>query len=126
MQAPAGSWSFDDQIPPYSGESDPTTSKILSMLSDGLAGVEAGQKNGNPSRPGFVAYLNGEQDTMWSRCSGEIQYGDIWKAARRYNSGCVDATGDVNVVGGQYNPYVVDIANRLIGWNGWNRGNCGS
>jgi len=61
--------------------------------------------------------IDGTQGT--SRGSGLVQcinqYGNIYEAARCYNSGTVD-TSNLNNGEGATASYVNDIANRMTGW----------
>ena len=43
-------------------------------------------------------------------------YGDLYKAARGYNSGYIPANGNLSAAAGATACYVSDIANRLTGW----------
>ncbi|QKX54151.1 uncharacterized protein TRUGW13939_01235 [Talaromyces rugulosus] len=66
---------------------------IIQMIIDGAQGTSDGD--------GLVQCIN--------------QYGNIYEAARCYNSGSVDSS-DLNDGEGATNSYVNDIANRMTGW----------
>lgn len=68
------------------------------MIADGTQGVAGGSGG-----PGLVQGINA--------------LGDVYDAARLYNSGSVD-TSELNNGISSTASYVVDIANRLTGWNG--------
>lgn len=67
---------------------------MLLMVQDGTQGT----KKGN----GIVQELNA--------------YGNPYAAARAYNSGYIDKSGDLSVAAGATACYVSDLANRLTGW----------
>lgn len=60
---------------------------------------------------------DGTQGTSYGggAVQGINQYGNIYDAARLYNSGS-DKGSDLNAAEGATASYVVDIANRLTGW----------
>jgi hypothetical protein len=72
--------------------------QISGMISDGTAGTDAGE--------GLAGCLNTAQG------SGAQAF---YQAARIYNSGSVDASGDLGA-GIATHCYASDIANRLMGW----------
>ena len=74
--------------------SDPQGS-ITQMVRDGTQGTSSGD--------GLVQLIN--------------KYGNIWSAARAYNSGSIASSGDLNNGNGATASYVNDIANRLTGWS---------
>ncbi|KAF2452355.1 hypothetical protein BDY21DRAFT_294885 [Lineolata rhizophorae] len=98
MQAGVGSVSYDD--------SNPATS-IRQMIEDGVYGTA--------ETPGLVNYLNNE--APWA---DDPQPGNPFTAARCYNSGSVDPSGDLNSARFGVQEYVNDIANRLVGWGSGN------
>ncbi|OJD36795.1 exo-beta-protein [Diplodia corticola] len=99
MQAAPGSASFDAARPAAS---------IEQMLRDGVQGVAGSWPDGGPG----LAYWMGV-------------YGDPWRALRAYNTGSVPDAGDLSATGGWGTAsYVVDVANRLVGWDGVTRGSC--
>lgn len=67
---------------------------IMQMVQDGTQGTEHGD--------GLVQNLN--------------LYGNVYKAARAYNSGYIPKSGDLSLAAGATACYVSDIANRLTGW----------
>jgi hypothetical protein len=67
---------------------------IRQMIVDGTQGTASGD--------GLVQTLN--------------KYGDIYRAAREYNSGSIASSGDLSDGNGATACYVADIANRLTGW----------
>ncbi|KAI9741568.1 MAG: hypothetical protein M1818_004374 [Claussenomyces sp. TS43310] len=69
-------------------------SSIQQMISDGTQGTTAGD--------GLVQGLN--------------SYGDVYEAARVYNSGSISSDGNLSNGNGATPCYVSDIANRLTGW----------
>lgn len=73
--------------------SNPTAS-IKQMIVDGTQGTASGD--------GLVQTLN--------------KYGDVYRAAREYNSGSIASSGDLSDGNGATACYVADIANRLTGW----------
>lgn len=80
-----------------------SAASILQMIRDGTEGTKYGD--------GLVQLIN--------------QYGNIYEAARGYNSGSVNAT-DLNYPFKATPSYVVDIANRLTGWLYADRKTCPS
>ncbi|KAF4307420.1 hypothetical protein GTA08_BOTSDO04760 [Botryosphaeria dothidea] len=99
LQGPPGSKPYDP--------SDPAAS-IEQMIRDGVQGHEGYWPNGGPG----VAYWMGV-------------YGQPWKAMRAYNTGSVPSEGDLRVTAGSgLASYVVDVANRLVGWDGVARAQC--
>ncbi|KIX06223.1 uncharacterized protein Z518_04198 [Rhinocladiella mackenziei CBS 650.93] len=75
---------------------------ILGMISDGVAGTDAGH--------GFAADINAQADVAG------IEYAEAYyRAARLYNSGAIDPSGDLGK-GSATHCYSSDIANRLVGW----------
>ena len=95
MQAFTGSVPFN--------AADPAGS-ITQMIKDGTQGTAAGG--------GLVQVLN-------EATSG----GNVYTAARVYNSGKADAT-NLSDGDGATASYVSDVANRVTGWNGGSRGSC--
>lgn len=75
-------------------DSSNSAASIKQMIVDGTQGTASGD--------GLVQLLN--------------QYGNLYKAARAYNSGSIAADGDLNNANGATASYVTDIANRLTGW----------
>lgn len=67
---------------------------IRQMIQDGTQGTAAGD--------GLVQLIN--------------QYGNLYAAARAYNSGSIASDGNLNNANGATASYVTDIANRLTGW----------
>ncbi|KAL1643117.1 hypothetical protein SLS58_005086 [Diplodia intermedia] len=99
MQAAPGSAGYDATTPAASVER---------MLRDGVQGVAGRWPAGGPG----LAYWLGV-------------YGEPWRALRAYNTGSVPVDGDLRRTGGVGTAsYVVDVANRLVGWDGVNRGSC--
>ena len=81
------------------GVQDPCpTSEIYQMVSDGTAGTAAGD--------GLAATINQ---------SGASDVSAFYKAARTYNSGSIDPSGNLGA-GIATHCYASDIANRLTGW----------
>lgn len=110
MQAPNGSSSFDPSSP---------QSSIKLMISDGVFGISSSRSGHLPSGwPGLKHYFNGGAtdlpwiDAKWS--------GNPYAAARLYNSGTMDASGNLNVSpwDERTGAYANDVANRLVGWTG--------
>lgn len=99
MQGPPGSRPYDPQ--------DPAAS-IETMLRDGVQGHDGIWPAGGPG----LAYWMGV-------------YGAPWPALRAYNSGSVPDPTDLRVIGQWGKPaYVVDVANRLVGWDAVAEGRC--
>jgi hypothetical protein len=89
------------------------------MVEDGVYGVNAQASGHAPSGwPGLLQYFTGNNLGWVSLPAGMQQ--NPYVAARLYNSGNMDPSGDINV--SPYDPttmsYANDVANRLIGWNG--------
>lgn len=75
----------------------------------------------SPSQPRHSIYKmihDGTQGTPYG--DGLVQnlnkYGNVYKAARGYNSGSIAPSGDLSDANGATACYVSDIANRLTGW----------
>lgn len=82
---------------------DEQGASITQMVIDGVQGTSTG--------PGLVQAVN--------------KYGNIYEAAREYNSGVVDHD-DLNAGMGATAGYVLDIANRMTGWMYANQGTSGA
>ncbi|OMP86896.1 hypothetical protein BK809_0000571, partial [Diplodia seriata] len=81
---------------------------VEGMVRDGVQGVAGQWPEGGPG----LAYWLGV-------------YGEPWRALRAYNTGSVPDGGDLSATGGVGTAsYVVDVANRLVGWDGVTRGSC--
>lgn len=101
MQGPPGSASYD-------GGSDAAAS-IEQMIRDGVQGTPGTWPSGGP---GLEYWL-------------DVYGGEPWKALRAYNTGSVPDGSDLSVTNGVgTESYVVDVANRLVGWDGVQRGSC--
>ena len=83
---------------------------ITQMIVDGTQGTAAG--------PGLVQAFNDARDTA---CSTK---GNPYAVARCYNSGSVNAANLSNAKIGSA-AYTSNIANYLLGWNGWGNGPAG-
>lgn len=77
---------------------------ITQMVVDGTQGTAAG--------PGLVQLFNGQ---------GVKTMGSVWTVLRAYNSGCVNFK-DLSDGTTATASYVSDVANRLLGWNGYGDG----
>lgn len=75
-------------------DSSSSTMSILQMIQDGTQGTKKGD--------GLVQNLD--------------MYGDLYSAARGYNSGYIPKSGDLSDAAGATACYVSDIGNRLTGW----------
>ncbi|KAK4940329.1 hypothetical protein LTR10_019545 [Elasticomyces elasticus] len=76
--------------------------QILGMISDGVAGTGTEQ--------GYATDINAQADV------NGIEYAQAYyRAARLYNSGTIDSSGDLGK-GSATHCYSSDIANRLVGW----------
>src|SRR2546423_5711764 len=62
--------------------------------------------------------MDGTQGTAsgWGLVQCINQYGNIYEAARCYNSGTVDSSNLNSADSGTTSSYVNDIANRMTGW----------
>lgn len=110
MQAAPGSVDFNPSNPKAS---------IKQMIEDGVYGVGAQPSGHAPSGyPGLLQYFTGA-DIDWVQLAPGMR-NNPYVAARLYNSGEIDPSGDINI--SPYDPttmsYANDVANRLIGWNG--------
>jgi hypothetical protein len=75
--------------------------QILGMINDGVAGTEKG---------------NGLAGAISSSNEDGVEFAQAYyRAARFYNSGLIDGSGDLEK-GTATHCYVSDIANRLVGW----------
>ena len=75
--------------------------QILGMITDGVAGTEKG---------------NGLAGAITSSNEDGVEFAQgYYRAARFYNSGLIDGSGDLEK-GTATHCYVSDIANRLVGW----------
>jgi len=77
---------------------------ITQMIVDGTQGTATG--------PGLVQLFNGQ---------GVRTMGSLWNVLRGYNSGCVNYK-DLSDGTTATASYVSDVANRLLGWNGYGDG----
>lgn len=77
------------------------------MIVDGTQGTAAG--------PGLVQLFNQQ---------GQPTKGNLWNVLRAYNSGCVNY-GNLSDGTSATASYVSDVANRLLGWNGYGNGGSG-
>ncbi|KAL1628118.1 hypothetical protein SLS56_006049 [Neofusicoccum ribis] len=110
MQAAPGSVSFNPSNP---------SASIDQMIRNGVLGTPGSWPNGGP---GFAWLFDGAGGQAWFGIGGG---GKPYRALRAYNTGKVPNQGNLDATGGAGTvSYVNDIANRLIGWNGRNRG-CG-
>ena len=75
-------------------KSDDPWLSILQMVQDGVQGTDAGA--------GLVYGLN--------------RFGNVYEAARYYNSGKIASNGDLSQTNSGTPCYVSDVANRLTGW----------
>ncbi|MCJ1249408.1 hypothetical protein MMC30_006632 [Trapelia coarctata] len=80
---------------------------ITQMIVDGTQGTLAG--------PGLVQLFNGQ---------GVATKGNLWNVLRAYNSGCVNFNNLSDGTSATAS-YVSDVANRLLGWNGYGNGGSG-
>ena len=80
------------------------------MVRDGTQGTKLG--------PGYVQWIDQDDSTHYA---GDTQ-GNVYQAARGYNSGSINFA-DLSDPKGATSSYVSDIANRLQGWDGSSCGN---
>ena len=96
-----------------------TTSQGVAVPNPGIMQSHNGTSyNESDSANSIVKMLqDGTQGTVWG--DGLVQlinkYGNIYEAARGYNSGSVNST-DLNYAFAATGSYVSDIANRMTGW----------
>ncbi|KAF9629750.1 putative exo-beta- - protein [Lasiodiplodia theobromae] len=103
MQGPPGSASYD-------GGSGDAAASIEQMIRDGVQGTPGTWPSGGPGLEYWLDVYGGDEP---------------WKALRAYNTGSVPDAGDLSVTNGVgTESYVVDVANRLVGWDGVQRGSC--
>lgn len=76
--------------------------EILGMVRDGIAGTAAGH--------GYAEDINAQANVVGS----EVAFA-YYRASRLYNSGEIDASGDLGKAGATH-CYASDVANRLMGW----------
>lgn len=109
MQAAPGSVSFDPAD---------SSGSIKQMIEDGVQGTSGG--------PGLVQYLTNDPSLSYT---GNKWSSNPYAAARCYNSGSINPSGDLDDAQYGIKSYVNDIANRLQGWNGQDgaaaQGQCG-
>ena len=84
---------------------------IYGMLQDGVGGTAAG--DGLAGIMDELASGNVTVDIMAGNVTSQSQL--YYRAARMYNSGSVDPSGDLGL-GVATHCYASDIANRLMGW----------
>lgn len=110
MQAAPGSVPFNLSNPAAS---------IDTMIRNGALGTPGSWPRGGP---GYAWLFNGADGQSWFNLGGS---GKPYRSLRAYNTGKVPNQGNLDAMGGAgMVSYVNDIANRLIGWSGKNRG-CG-
>ena len=66
---------------------------------------------GTPAGPGLVQLFN----------AGRRTGGNLWNVLRGYNSGSINFDNLSDPVGATAS-YVSDVANRMLGWNGYGNG----
>jgi hypothetical protein len=87
-------------------------STIHQMILDGA--------NGTETRDGLAQMLQ-KPDAKGHRLTSQThEISRFYCAARWYNGGCVDPSGDLSK-GCCMSSFASDIANRLTGWVGWDR-----
>lgn len=110
MQAAPGSVPFDPAD---------TAASIDRMIRNGLLGTPGEWPTGGP---GYAWLLDGAEGAAWYGIGGG---GRPYRSLRAYNSGKVVDLGNLDATGGAGTvSYVNDVANRLMGWDGSDRG-CG-
>ncbi|KAF2102773.1 hypothetical protein NA57DRAFT_71757 [Rhizodiscina lignyota] len=102
MQANVGSTSFDPKDPEGS---------IKQMIEDGVLGTSAG--------PGLIQYMSNDPTYAYTN---NHWTSNPFAAARCYNSGTIDPSGNLDKAAYGVKSYVNDIGNRLLGWDGADSG----
>ena len=86
-------------------------STITGMISDGVGGTPSG--DGLAAIMGQLSAANARKRAFFGNDTTQAQL--YYRAARTYNSGSIDASGDLGI--GPGTPcYASDVANRLTGW----------
>ena len=100
------------------GQTPCPASVITQMIQDGAGGTSSGDglKQLVNFRASSPLFSNANSEIYFRGISGD-QAIDVYKAARIYNSGSLDASGDL-ATNGATPCYASDIANRLIGFLG--------
>lgn len=102
MQAAGGSVTFD---------ASQARASIRQMIEDGVQGTSSG--------PGLVQYMGTDPSYAYTNNRWP---NNPFSAARCYNSGSVDPSGNLDDAEWGVRSYANDVANRLLGWDGLDTG----
>ena len=106
-----------------SGSNSNGNASITQQIEDGLLGTSTGGSTGK-GRCGYVQIFEGNTECAGSGESSVLtskpaSVWPFWAAARLYNSGGADPSNLQITPGNMGTPsYVMDIANRVLGWTG--------